>query len=76
MLTGAALQTTARQDFSHAWVVCNSSKTGQKGGDRQSRASSFLEVMSEVQNNLGYVFAGKGQFLKNPVYKNFVRNLM
>jgi hypothetical protein len=37
---------------------------------------SFLEVMSEVQKNLGDVFAGIGQFKKNPVYKNFVRNLM
>jgi hypothetical protein len=36
--------------------------------------TSFFDVMSEVQKDLQDVSAGKGQFLKNPTYKNFFRN--
>jgi hypothetical protein len=38
------LQTTARQDFSHAWVVCNDSQTSRKREGWQGRAATdFLK---------------------------------
>jgi hypothetical protein len=67
----------ARPDFSHAWVVCNGSKTGRKRESRQSSdatelltkkwvkisvAMSFFDVMSEVQKDSQDVSTGLGQF--------------
>jgi hypothetical protein len=67
-------------------VVCNDSKTGRKQEGRQGLAAtelltknikigaktSFSDVMSEVQKYLQDVSAGKGQYLKIPMYKNVV----
>ncbi len=71
-------------------MVLISSKTGLKRGGPKVHAvigllmkkhqnrhkKAFFDVMSEVQKDLKDVSTGIGQFLKNPIYKNFVWNLM
>jgi hypothetical protein len=37
--------------------------------------TSFFDIISEVQTVLEDVSGGTGQFIKNPICKNFVRNL-
>jgi hypothetical protein len=57
----------ARRDFSHAWVVCNDRKTGQKHEGRQGHAATELltkKIMSEVQKDSEDISAGKGQLKK------------
>ncbi len=71
----AGLWTTAWQDFSRPWVVCNNSKTERKEGGSASwchcRTSNentskcppkchLFEVMSKVKKDLGEVSAGIG----------------
>jgi hypothetical protein len=60
----------AQRDFSHAWVVCNDSKTSRKREGRQGCAATELlmkkhqnvifDIMSEVQKYLQDVSAGIG----------------
>ncbi len=85
LLAPHCLGTTARQGFSHAKVVCNSCKTGQKRGWWQSSdttellmknvkmdiKTSFFDVMLDVQKDLEDVSAGIGQIKNNLIYKNF-----
>ncbi len=80
------LWTVAWQDFSHPWVVCNSSKTEGKGGDLQGRTATgpltkirqniTFYIMLEIQKDLENFSAGIGNFFLNLIHKNFVRNLM
>jgi hypothetical protein len=64
----------APRDFSHAWVVCNDSKTGRKREGRQGCAATELlmkkrqnghqnvifDIVSEVQKDLQDVSVGIG----------------
>jgi hypothetical protein len=82
------LRTRARRNFSHSLVVCNSSKTKQKGGGHQGVAAtrllkkyikmnvktSFFYVMLEAKKILN-TFPGVGNFFFNKIHKNFVCNL-
>jgi hypothetical protein len=69
----AGLGTTAQQDFSHLWVVYNSSKTEQNRGElagwrcgqtSDSIKMSFFDIMSEGQKIWKTFCSGKGIFIK------------
>ncbi len=80
-----ALRTTAQRDFSRAQVVCNNSETGRKRGWQQS--SGATELLTKKHQNVvfwrhvrsskrfGRCFCRNRSNKKNPIYKNFVRNL-
>ncbi len=89
MLTDSILRTTAKRDFSCAWVVCNNSKNcrSREVGrvappqnfwqkHKNGRKKAFFDVMSGVQKDLQDISARIGKFEKKILNIKIVRNLM